>query len=451
MIRSLTSRNPKGSGRKPSSGRSWETEMESALRPGEYIGYRDEDAFLGGLEEIETAIARLKPSRKAVELYETFLAGCYAKADDVKDDLGGFGGFIETLYLGWIRARQKEGFDSHETVEKLLKWKENDQYGYASDIEGKAAKVLDRKGLAALEAVLLARLEPGPGLEERSPNREHEYRRERLIETLKTLYAEKGSVQKYLSLCERTRLVPKDCATIAFLLKRRGKAEEALEWVERGFKLSKADGRELAEFELERLRGDLLVRLGRGDEALSAAFRKFEKRPSLWLYEDFMQYVPKAGRKAWHDRAMVVSEKADLRDALELWSKAGDLPRIIARVEKTTQAALRGLSHYVTEPIAGALAKAHPALAAKVYAALGMRILESKKSKYYAAALSHFQEARKCFSKAGHPARWEKLVAEIRAHHARKSSFMSDFEKCLVQEKGAKEFFLSRAKANWNK
>lgn len=449
MIRSSTSRNPKGSGGRPASGRSWETEMESALQPGEYIGYRDEDDFLDRLRKIETGIARLKPCQKAVELYETFLAGCYAKADDVKDDLGGFSGFVESLYLGWIRARQKDGLDPQETVEKLLKWKENDRYGYASDIEGKASKVLDRKGLAALEAILLDRLRPRPG--ERPPNREHEYQQIRLTETLKTLYAEKGAVQKYLSLCEKAGLVPKDCATVAALLKRRGKAEEALEWVERGFMLSKADGRKGAEFELERLRGDLLVRLGRGDEALSAAFRKFEKGPSLWLYEDFMQFVPKAERKTWHDRAMAVSEKADLREVLELWSKAGELYRIIARVDKATPEALRGLSHFVTEPIAGALAKDHPALAAKVYAALGMRILESKKSKYYDAALSHFHEARKCFSRAGHPERWKKLVAETRALHARKSSFISDFERSLAQEKGAKESFLSRAKANWNK
>ena len=423
--------------------------MESALRPGEYIGYRDDDAFLNGLEEIETAIARLKQPKQALERYETFLSGCYAKADEVDDSFGGFGGFVESLYLGWIRARQKAGCDPQETVEKLLKWKESDQFGYASDIEGKVAKVLDSKGLAILEGVLLARL--GQGLEERAPNREHVYQRKRLAETLKTLYAEKGSVQKYISLCGKIGLVPKDCATVASLLKRRGKMEAALEWVERGLKLSKSEGREGAEFELERLRNDILVKLGRSDEALSAAFRKFEKRPSLWLYEDFMHYVPKAERKAWHDQAMAVSERADLRDALELWLKAGELPRIIERVHKASPAALRGLSHFVTEPIADALAKDHPALSAKVYAALGMRILESKKSKYYGAALSHFQEARKNFSKSGNPEKWKNLVGEIRAQHARKPGFMSDFEKSLAQQDEAKESFLTRAKANWKK
>jgi len=208
----------------------------------------DDDSFLDGLEEIEADIARLKPPRKSAELYETFLAGCYAKADEVDDSFGGFAGFIETLYLGWIRARQKEGYDPQETVEKLLKWKEDDQNGFAAGIEG---------------------------------------------------------------------LVAKDCATVASLLKRRGKAEDALEWVERGCKLS-ADGRMGAAFDLERLRGDLLVQLGRGDEALSAAFQNFEKHPSVWSYEDLMQFVTKAERKAWHDRALVVSEKVNLRDALEL-------------------------------------------------------------------------------------------------------------------------------------
>ena len=110
-----------GALRKPFSHGSWEAKVESALRPGEYIGYRDDEAFVAGLVKIETGIARMKQSWKAVELYETFLAGCYAKADDVKDDLGGFSSFVTSLYLGWIRARQKDGRDPQETVERLLK------------------------------------------------------------------------------------------------------------------------------------------------------------------------------------------------------------------------------------------------------------------------------------------------------------------------------------------
>ena len=47
------------------------------------------------------------------------------------------------------------------------------------------------------------------------------------------------------------------------------------------------------------------------------------------------------------------------------------------------------------------LAKAHPEVAARVFRALGMRILKAKKSKYYAAALSHFEDVD-CYRQAGH-------------------------------------------------
>lgn len=45
--------------------------------------------------------------------------------------------------------------------------------------------------------------------------------------------------------------------------------------------------------------------------------------------------------------------------------------------------ALEGLSHYTTEPAAKRLAKLDPAVAAKLFRALGMRILNARKSKYY--------------------------------------------------------------------
>ena len=40
-------------------------------------------------------------------------------------------------------------------------------------------------------------------------------------------------------------------------------------------------------------------------------------------------------------------------------------------------------------------------MAAKVYRALGIRILVAKRSKYYAAALSHFEDAKRCYERSG--------------------------------------------------
>ena len=54
-----------------------------------------------------------------------------------------------------------------------------------------------------------------------------------------------------------------------------------------------------------------------------------------------------------------------------------------------------------------------------------MRIINAGKSKYYTAALSNFQRAKRCFERVGLMAQWEATVAEVRVDHRRKSGFMS--------------------------
>ena len=63
-----------------------EREIERALHPGAFIRDGECFSFVSGLEEVAATVDRLiatDPAR-AVELYETFLAGCHAKADELE-------------------------------------------------------------------------------------------------------------------------------------------------------------------------------------------------------------------------------------------------------------------------------------------------------------------------------------------------------------------------------
>jgi hypothetical protein len=114
-------------------------------------------------------------------------------------------------------------------------------------------------------------------------------------------------------------------------------------------------------------------------------------------------------------------------------------------------AELEQLSHYSTEPSAKRLAKSHPDVAAKVYRALGMRILNAKKSKYYDAALGNFENAQRCYQRAGLVKKWNAVIAEVRASHPRKAGFMSDFERLVTGHGPSDEpSFLERARARWS-
>jgi hypothetical protein len=82
-----------------------EVAMGEALRPGRYISEHASFSLVNELESVAAQIAGADPER-AVGLYETFIAACYQKADEVDDSSGYFGTFGGSLFRRWVAARQ---------------------------------------------------------------------------------------------------------------------------------------------------------------------------------------------------------------------------------------------------------------------------------------------------------------------------------------------------------
>jgi uncharacterized Zn finger protein len=231
----------------------------------------------------------------------------------------------------------------------------------------------------------------------------------------------------------------------------RRKPAEALSWVERGLALDKKDPHgSTAGHDLAHLKRDLLTKLGRETEALDAAWAEFRAHPSKYSYEDLMKYVPKAERRSWHEKAIEAAKGTDLQSLIELLLETKEMERLAVLVGESKDSAIEDVSHYVTEPAAKKLEKTHPELAARLWCAQGMRVVRAKKSKYYDAALSNFERARRCYEKAGLAANWHRVVGKVRSEHHRKTGFMSGFEE-IVAGSGPSEkpSFLERAKARW--
>src|SRR5437867_4591766 len=125
-----------------------EQEIEAALQPGAFIKYGAGWPFVEGLERVEKKIAELvrKAPARAVALYETFLAGCYEKAEELDDSSGNFGLFVDGLFCGWLRARQATGADPNETARRLVAWMDDDPYGFCYQIRNPPDGV-DRTGI----------------------------------------------------------------------------------------------------------------------------------------------------------------------------------------------------------------------------------------------------------------------------------------------------------------
>jgi hypothetical protein len=268
---------------------------------------------------------------------------------------------------------------------------------------------------------------------------------------LKAVYSQQRNVGRYIDLTAQTGLTQADCEAIATMFQAKRRPNDALTWVERGLAIEKRnDFGGGASYKLGEMRRALLVKLGRGGEAFDSAWTEFQAGPSKFTYAELFRYVPKAERATWHEKAMAAAEQGDLGSLIELWLSAKEIGRLAERLERASDTELENLSHYVTEPAAERLAKTHPGVAAKVFRALCMRIVDAGKSKYYYAALLNLEKAKNCYQSAGLDAQWQALAAEIRREHHRKSGFMPGLERIIRGTGPSQEpSFLDRARGRW--
>ena len=269
--------------------------------------------------------------------------------------------------------------------------------------------------------------------------------------SLKAIYEALGDVPAYAALCEQLGFSPRDCEHLAQMEISAKRWAPALRWVERGSDLQPSRSWHNEEAHgLERLKPEILRHLGRKGDALALAWRDFEKNPDEFAYEELMRYVPRAEKTAWHERAMAAADKASLDGFISLCVKAKEWERLARRVHSAAGVELESLSHYCTEPAAKALAKRDALASAKLHRALGLRIVNAGKSKYYKEALDHFENARDLYCAAGQTAEWQSLVGTVRATHSRKSGFLFAFER-IVSGKSHSSSYAEEAHARWKR
>jgi hypothetical protein len=199
------------------------------------------------------------------------------------------------------------------------------------------------------------------------------------------------------------------------------------------------------------MKPEILRHLGRKDDALALAWADFQKDPNEFAYEELMRFVPTKEKAAWQERAMVAAREADLGDFISLCVKVKEWDRLARRIHSSKPGELESQSHYCTEPAAQGLMRRDPIAAAKLYSALGVRIVNAGKSKYYREALEHFEKARDLHCAAGQSAAWTEVVTFVRTDHSRKSGFMSAFEKIVSGKSGRFPSFAEAAQERWKR
>jgi len=436
----------------------WIAAIEDALDPGAFVSYNQAWRFVEGLEHVKDRLDTLAGDdpERAIEPYELFLSGCYDKADEIDDSGGGLGDFFQGLFLSWVKARQRAKCDTEQTVKQILAWIENDDYGFTYQIEQQVAAVLLKT-----EYRLFVQ-----HFEEQFNKTYHQLENKELLPifkypwefrkpamALREIYVAKKDNKSYIKLLGRYSCSPTDCENMAKMCQAKRRYAESLKWVQKGLSLEKKGNwaNEKA-WELKGMKQKLLHKVGRTRDALQAAWEEFRKHPSDYSYEDLMQYVPRAERTTWHAKAMNTAAKGDFYGFMELCVKTKEWEQLAMRVASENHQKLEALSHFVMEGAAKGLERRFKPEAAKVCRALGMRIVNRGKSKYYAYALDHLRKAKQCYEKSGLQKEWDSLVATIRKNHSRKSSFIGEFERIASgQARPAIQSFATKSKKRWNK
>jgi len=113
---------------------------------------------------------------------------------------------------------------------------------------------------------------------------------------LRVIYQHQGDVKAYLDFAQGTGLTAEDCLVLAEMLMAQDKPEAA--------------------YGLARLKREILMKLGRGREALDGAWANYREHPSKFSYDELMKYVPEAERAVWHAKALEAATEGDLHSVI---------------------------------------------------------------------------------------------------------------------------------------
>jgi hypothetical protein len=425
----------------------WERTVERLFRPGTFIPERACSAFVSDLEELEAEVSKNLSGQPewAAAQYELLLAACYEKTDELDDSSGSLAMFVESLFCGWVRARQAAKADPEQTATWLLVRMDDDPHGYCLHLEREVAKILGGRE----RAVFLRGIEARAGAGEDGRLKAPETAVQRWVEALRTVYLAGGQLDAYVALAESAGLRTKDCQEIAEMLMAQDQLPEALGWVERGLGLEKQDW---GGHGLDRLRRALLVKLGRADEALQSVWADFVAFPHRYTYEHLAALIPEDERQAWRERILEVVGRARLEERMDMLLVLQEPDLLAALVDQTPDPALEGLSHTLGEPAAALLERDHPGPAARLWRAQALRILHAKRSKYYEVAVLDLAHARDGFLAAGQGEVWDQTVAQLLVEHRRKLGFMEGFQRLAAGATPEPQpTFLERARAQWQK
>lgn len=242
-----------------------------------YIDWREVGSFAGNIDQVVDSLAELlKPDTVAmlVDLVEYAIERVEHAIEQVDDSNGEIGGIVCRLGEMHLKACTMAKPDPAALAERLFRFETTSPFGICSFDAVTYGKALGKKGLQRYRELAEAEWRK---IKPRDDDKGYDSHRSRITSVMERLAEASGDVDELVAIKSKDLSSSYRYLGIAETLAKAGRADEALEWAERGLKAFRDRPHDA-------LRDFLVViylKRKRNDEALQLTWVQFEERPGL--------------------------------------------------------------------------------------------------------------------------------------------------------------------------
>ncbi|MFA7061500.1 MAG: DUF6880 family protein [Pedobacter sp.] len=401
--------------------------LRAAFHTGGFIDYDDMSEFTDGIDDELDKLDRLLEEGFATETMQLceFAFELTDKALDDCDDSNGYFSYIaERLGALHLEACSVAKPDPVQLARRLfaIELKASDME-FCCGATDNYKEVLGQEGLAEYQR--LAKAEWAQAIAQgTTPSRV-------ITGIMESLALADGDVDALIAIKKLTLTSANNFLDIAEICRKAGRADEALEWAEKGLQaFPKNTNSGLLDFLAEEYH-----RCKRYDEAYRHYWTQFADYPDLHHYIKLLDYAKKINRnQAARDEALVFLRKKiqhDKADRRERWGSAADHSRLVEIFlwEKDTEAAwneakLGGCNDHLWLKLATVREKDYPLDTVPVYQRMVEPIISRMKNDAYEEATRMVKHISDLMNGIGQQAEFAAYLADLKLRHKLKRNLM---------------------------
>jgi uncharacterized Zn finger protein len=419
--------------------------IELAIDPGDFVPYQEAYDWSRGVEEVMDAVERLLGAGHpgaVIELSEYALATLDELGGLVDDSDGHVGVLRDRLEHLHLAACERGDPDPVGLAERLLRFQLESELEAFWDAAETYGDVLGEAGLARYAELASVEWEQVPELAP-GDERDHRSNRFRITHVMEELARASGDVERVVAVLRRDLSLPYSFLRIAEAYREAGPGDAAIEWAERGIEAfpERPDPR------LQTFLAEAYAGCGREADALEVAWDHYCDHPSVETYRALKPYAERVGE--WprrRERALTLLRKRARESREEAqrrgyWLRGGDHSELVRILlwEGDVEAAWReaeegGCGEGLWLELAERRKQTHPEDALRVYRGRIEPTIGGKSKRHYEEAVGLIEEVGALLRRLGREEELPRLVAEVRAAHARKRNLVALLDSLRLEE-----------------